>query len=315
MIEPTSNPTQLTVDQAPIGIWLAHTSKVWAKRLTKHALTGESVDSDGISLGEHVVGIAYRGRLPERNDPRHDEKIDALLQTCQDPRSAASVWLRAILPVAHKTPGATEQIDLLADNLAIKLPQLGDRAKLKWAIIALRSAAAVCEKREIEPDQVEACKRLLATAWQAMPETMLYLGKPTLPIRSPDKATDDHWTSFQRHAISILRWLPWHEPLPSEMLALQLWMAPEYDGLSIVDQETARCNHGLVPDSMYGHRALLNALEAKTPWPNDPRVDWMLDWFKEKNPYLWARVVPAVQATSLDRKTPETISSRPKPRL
>lgn len=294
---------RISVDEAPLREWLARTPELWAKRLERHALTGESLDSQGISLGERVVRVCRCFSDP--SERRQDEKLIHLLGSCQDPRSAASVWLRAVLPWTNGSLSRQEELDCLSERLKEKLDHCGGEDRLAWATLALRAAARICKPQDrtavLSKEDDAAMTRVISAAWVAIPMDLTYRGRSMLPAQQISTSSSAvPWKAFHLHLIEMLSYRQRNSPSPSALLPVQLWMAPDFDSLTLMDQKAAQTHFGLVPDSMIGHRAFLDALQNGTPWPDDPRVAPMVEWLKTHNAYL----APLAEAVALQQNTP-----------
>lgn len=304
MTNPLPKDQRISVDDAPLREWLSRTPSIWERRLQRHVLTAESVDAQGVSLGEKVVRLCHRFADATKNDARQDPKLTHLLETCQDPRSAAAVWLRAVLPWQNGSMSRAERLDCLAQRLAGKLLGCNEKDRLAWATLAMRDAARICKpsgrKDDLPEEDDVALVRLISVAWTAIPENLVYQGRSMLPAHQTWVTTSPvPWKPFCLHLIDVFSCRKWNSPAPTPLLPVHLWMAPAFDDLTLADQKIAQLHCGLVPSSLVGHRSFLAAIENNTPWPKDPRIVPAVEWIKKHNPYL----APFVENVALQQQT------------
>lgn len=314
------NTSTYTADTAPIEGWWKLGADAIAGRLTKHGLTAESKTSAGKDLGELFIPHMKRFNFFDHHFAGHDDKIETLLDSCTNPASDASVWLRAILEKTDDTLSRSDQFKALNEALIQKLKEHTDpNDRLKWATLSMRGAKALCKEEKLYQEAHLAAK-LIGTVFSAFPETMKTTdGASLMMTRKEEYAIKQYselanWNAIKFYYIDVVRALdPW-QPMPSEMFPFQLFMIDDFNSYSMEDQKTARRNDGLVPGQMVGHAQFQNAFNEKT-WPDDPRVDLILAWHKKNNPLLENRVRQAIEAQRLDEATPSAHPNRARARL
>lgn len=312
--------TAYTADTAPIEGWWKLSADTIADRITKHGLTAESKTSAGIDLGEMFIPHMKRFNFLDHHFSDHDDKIEALLNSCANPLSGASVWLRAILEKTDDTLARSEQFKALNEALKQKLSQTtSQNERLKWATLAMRGAKALCKEEKLYEEAASAAK-LIGTAFSAFPENMQTTDGQSLMMTRKEEylikqySELSNWNPIKFYYIDVARAFEARAPMPSEMLPFQLFMIDDFNSYSLEDQKIARRNDGLVPGQMVGHAQFQSAFN-EHGWPDDPRMDHMLTWHQKNNPLLEKRVRQVIEAQRLDQATPSVKSSRARMRL